>query len=219
MKHPRTSLLAVAVTLGLSVIGCSGSASGNDATQGTAAARTPPYAHLTGKQINDALLTYKDMPPGYSEAQDSASAKDHTYCNYKQPTKAVVKGTRSFNKGGGLSQQFASISIREYASRAAAKKAWEAMNKVLTTCHRETYQGEKLKYAPMSAPKVGDDSVGVQMTVADPTVGHMTVMQNFALVGPSLVSTGVGGLMNVDADQAANLLKQQVAAYKDAALE
>jgi hypothetical protein len=71
----------------------------------------------------------------------------------------------------------------------------------------------------MSAPHVGDEAVGVRMTITDSTIGDMTVVQNFALAGPPLISSGVGGLMNVDADEAANLLNQQVRAYKDAAIK
>ena len=66
----------------------------------------------------------------------------------------------------------------------------------------------------MSAADVGDGSVGVKIT-ADNT----TLLQNFALVGTTLVSTGGGGLMNADADQVSSLLKAQVEAYKTAALK
>lgn len=226
MHHRRAALFVVTAALGLGLTACSGSTSGTGATPAaTASTATSPaatparsYAHLSAQQINDVLLTYTDMPPGYAEAPDSASAQDHTFCNYTQPTKAVVRGTRSFNKGGGLSQQFVSVTIREYATPAAARKAWDAMKQALDTCHRETYQGEKVTYSRMSAPTVGDASAGVRMTVSDRTVGEMTLVEDFALVGPAVVSSGAGGVMNVDADQAAQVLKQQVAAYKDAAL-
>lgn len=64
----------------------------------------------------------------------------------------------------------------------------------------------------MSAPKVGDGTVGVRIT-SDGTTG----LQNVALVGPTLVSTGAGGLMDVDADEVAGLLEDQVNAYDAAA--
>jgi hypothetical protein len=51
------------------------------------------------------------------------------------------------------------------------------------------------------APKVGDASIGVRIT-SDGT----TILQNFALVGPTLISAGVGGLIDVNADEVAGLL-------------
>ena len=56
----------------------------------------------------------------------------------------------------------------------------------------------------MSAPKVGDESIGIRIT-ADGT----TLMQNFALVGPTIVNAGGGGLMQANADEIASLLERR----------
>jgi len=66
----------------------------------------------------------------------------------------------------------------------------------------------------MSAPMVGDASVGVKVN-ADGT----DLLQTFALVGPTLVNTGGGGLMNASADDVNSLLEAQVDAYKLAAAQ
>ena len=63
-----------------------------------------------------------------------------------------------------------------------------------------------------TGPKVGDAPVGVRIT-ADNT----TVLQNFALVGPTIVSAGGGGLMNANADEIGSLLGHQVRAYRSIA--
>jgi hypothetical protein len=55
-------------------------------------------------------------------------------------------------------------------------------------------------------------SVGVKIT-ADGT----DLLQTFALVGPTLVNTGGGGLMNASADDVNMLLEAQVNAYEAAA--
>lgn len=82
----------------------------------------------------------------------------------------------------------------------------------LGTCTAETYEGKKLTYSPMSAPKVGDAAVGVKINV-----DGSDLLQFFALVGPTLVNGGGGGLMNASADDVIALLEAQVDAYKKAA--
>lgn len=64
----------------------------------------------------------------------------------------------------------------------------------------------------MSAAKVGDASLGVKISTDE-----ATGLQNFALVGPALINTGGGGLMNTNADDITNVLNAQVNAYKAAA--
>ncbi len=154
----------------------------------------------------------QDLPPGYSQDPPSKSGPDKTFCDYKPPVTAKVKVSHDYTKGGGLSTEILRIGLREYASPEKAQAAFDAMTKALDTCHAETYQGSKMHYAVMSAPKVGDVSIGVRIT-ADNT----TLLQNYAVAGPTMISVGGGGLMNANADQISNLLKQQVQAYKDAA--
>ena len=65
-----------------------------------------------------------------------------------------------------------------------------------------------MAYAPMSAPKVGDGSIGVKITADD-----TPLLQTFALVGPSLEQWW-GGLMNASAEDVNTLLRAQVKTYK-----
>ena len=64
----------------------------------------------------------------------------------------------------------------------------------------------------MSTPKLGEGAIGVKID-ADGT----TLVQNFVLIGPTLVATGGGGLSNTDADSLTRLLTAQVNRYTAAA--
>lgn len=141
------------------------------------------------------------MPVGYSQDPEEDSKVNKNFCDYKAPFEEKVRVRRDFTKGGGLSSEVASVALRQYQSPEQARAAFDALVKTMETCTTETYQGTKMAYAAMSAPKVGDCSIGIRIE-AD----NFTILQNFALVGPTLVSTGGGGVMNVNADQVANLL-------------
>jgi hypothetical protein len=111
-----------------------------------------------------------------------------------------------------MSAELLSVGIRQYAGPQEAKAAFDALTAALASCKGETYQGSKMTYAPMSAPKVGDASVGVKIT-AD----GVALLQIFALVGPTMINAGGGGLMNASAEDVNAALKAQVKAYKAAA--
>lgn len=172
----------------------------------------PEYAILSKADLTDALLGIQDMPTGYSQDPPSKSGENKFFCDYKPPFNEEMRVRRDFTKGGGLSSQILSFTLRQYADADKARAAFDALTETLDTCRSETYQGSELVYAPMAAPKVGDASVGVRIT-SDGTA----VLQNFALVGPTLISAGAGGLMDVNADEVAGLLGDQVNVYSEAA--
>ena len=64
----------------------------------------------------------------------------------------------------------------------------------------------------MSAPNVGDGSLGVKITAGD-----TGLLQFFAVVGPVLVNTGGGGLLNANANEFMGLLDAQVNKYRASA--
>jgi hypothetical protein len=171
----------------------------------------PEYAALAKEDLEAALLTIQDMPVGYSQDPPSEPSTK-TFCDYRVPFTEKVYVSRDFTKGGGMSTEFLSIGLRQFDSSDQARASFDALTKTLNTYHEETYDGTKLEYALMSAPKVGDDTVGIRIT-ADGT----TILQNFALVGPTLVNTGGGGIMQSNADEIAHLLEAQVEAYQTAA--
>ena len=181
------------------------------ASQIPSAPQGPQYAVLPKADLDGALLTLQDMPVGYSQDPPRA-ATTKTFCDYKTPFAEKVYVSRDFTKGGGMSTEFVSVGLRQYASAEQARAAFDALATALKTCKGENYEGTKMKYALMSAPKVGDASIGVRITADD-----TPLMQNFALVGPTLVNAGGGGVMQADADQIASLLEAQVESYQAAA--
>ncbi|MFF1302876.1 hypothetical protein [Streptomyces sp. NPDC058307] len=172
---------------------------------------TPQAALLTRAQLTSALLSLPQMPAGWS-TDSSASTGDKTFCDYRQPHKARIQVTRTFQKGGGLTATIATVGLRQYASAIDAAESFTAMEKALETCHQETYQGAVLKYSPMSVDKLGDRSLGVRID-SDGT----TLLQQFTLDGPTLINVGTGGLTDAEADTAIKLLRDQVDRYEAAA--
>lgn len=171
------------------------------------------YEVLPEADLEAALLTIQDVPVGYSQDPPVAPTTK-TFCDYKVPFTETAFVRRDFTKGGGMSSEFFSVGLRQYESEDQAQESFDALVNALSTCTGETYNGAELAYAPLAPPKVGDGSVGVQIT-ADGVV----LLQNFALVGPSIVSTGGGGLIQSDADEIASLLGDQVETYQAAAAQ
>ena len=215
----RTLLIAVALVL---LTACGSNVADNaDARTGaksedsggdTATPTEAPYRVLTKRALTAALLGVQDLPPGYSQDPPTNDGRSKTFCDYKPPFTEKIKVSRDFTKGGGMSAELLRVMLRQYAGQAQAKAAFKALTKSMKTCTNEVYDGTEVTYAVMSAPKVGDDSIGIKMT-ADGT----TLLQTFVLVGPTLVSTGGGGLMNANADEVNGLIKAQVNEYQDAA--
>ncbi|MEU8949385.1 hypothetical protein [Streptomyces sp. NPDC048489] len=187
-------------------------ASHSSAASSPASSSPPPQAAvLTKAQLTSALLPLSQMPAGWS-TDSSSSTGDKTFCNYLQPHKAQVQVSRTFQKGGGLTATVASVGIRQYASASDAAESFAAMEKALESCHKETYQGSVLKYLPMSVDKLGDRSLGVRIDS-----DAATLLQQFALDGPTLINVGTGGMADAEADTATKLLHDQVDRYEAAA--
>ena len=181
-------------------------------TTTTTAPEVPTYRLLSAEELGGALLGVEDLPPGYSQDPPGNNSSEKTFCDYQPPFDFQTEASRDFTKGGGLSAEALSVGLRQFAGPDEARAAFDALAAALSSCTGETYQGMELTYAPMSAPKVGDASVGVKIN-ADGT----DLLQYFALVGPILVNTGGGGLMNASADDVTSLLESQVSSYQAAA--
>ena len=219
----KTVVLVVAVLL----VGACGSSTDDEAASDTAGvdgsttsevpvteppsttAPAPTYRLLSSEELTSTLLGVEDMPAGYSQDPPRDPGASKTFCDYPPPFIEQVKVSRDFTKGGGLSAEVVSLGLRQYASPEEARAAFDAMATALASCPGETYSGREFTYTPMSAPEVGDASLGLKVNI-DGT----DVLQTFALVGPTMVNTGGGGLMNANADEVFSLLEAQIDSYK-----
>ena len=174
----------------------------------------PQYASLSKTALGQALLGLDDMPNGYADTTTKADQVDDagTFCNYKRPFPNKTYVTRTFTKGSGFSSELISPTIRQYASAVQAKVSMRKLLSTLETCKRFTSDGESLKVSKVKADPVGEMSVAVRLEGST-----FTIIQGYALVGPSMVSVGTGGVTSVDGDLVGPLLKKQVDRYRRAA--
>jgi len=230
--HAPVRLLTV-LTLALATAGCAGSdsptvttpaASPTTAASGTATPSVtatataepaaPQYRQLSKKALDKALLTLDDMPNGYADTTTKDDLVDDadTFCHYKRPFTNKTYVTATFTKGSGFTAELIAPSIRQYADAAQAKTSMTKLVTVLKTCKKFTSDGQKLTVARVKADPVGDLSVAVRLEG-----DGFTLLQGYALVGPSMISVGTGGITSVDSDVVAPLLEEQVDRYVQAA--
>ncbi|HWC24638.1 MAG TPA: hypothetical protein VG502_20265 [Flexivirga sp.] len=219
--------LSAIAALGVATLPGCGSASGTSSSTGTASASTAPATNatttshtapasskkalarqLTKANLMSALLTIDDLPPGFSQDPPSTFT-EKTYCDYKQVAQPNTVVYRDFTQGAGVSAQLLSATLRQYASPQMASKILAQTKKVLQTCHGEEYQGSHVSYSLMSAPKIGDGSLGVKLDV-----GGTSLMQNYVVAGPVLISVNGGGLTSTDASSLTALTKKQFQRYR-----
>lgn len=167
---------------------------------------------LSKAQLQRALLSIKEVPAGYAADQSGDDGSNDSYCGYKPPSQPTEKVRSDYVKGGGFSSQLISFSIGQYKSQDGPKGYLRDFAKQLRKCPSETLDGEFVKYAVMSAPQVGDETLGVRIEAES-----YTVVANLARVGPVLMVVGGGGVTNTDADEVGRLFVQQVKKYLRAA--
>ncbi len=211
----RRILLALALTLSVASCGDGGTSDSSGTTTASTGATTAAattYRLLPEEELAEALLDTQELPAGYSQDPPADTGSVKTFCDYAPPFQEDIWVRQDFTKGGGLSAEFLSVGLRQYADADQARASFEALENALGSCSGENYNGVENTYAPMSAPKVGEDSIGVKI-IADDT----NLLQFFAVVGPVLINTGGGGLINANADETISLLEAQVRKYEASA--
>ncbi|MFD3456368.1 hypothetical protein ACFWVC_29885 [Streptomyces sp. NPDC058691] len=173
----------------------------------------PGPRFLTKNNLTAALLPLSEMPAGWSAGKSDGAGANRAFCDYQQPHDAEVQATGNFRKGAGTTASVAAFGLRQYATPSDAAEVFDAMEQALRTCHKETYKGSVRTYAAMNVAKLGDRSLGVRVE----SDGY-TLLQQFTLDGPALISAGIGGTAHLDAHTAALLLRQQVDHYEAAAV-
>lgn len=172
----RIALPIASLLIAGTLIGCGGSntpgpvVTSDTTSTSSATSEAPAYEVLTQNALEEALLEVDQLPPGYSQDPPNEDDGNKNFCDYKSPAEETFRVRRDFTKGGGMSAELISISLRQFKSAEEASAAWHAMTETLKTCKGEVYEGTKLTYSPMSAPKLGDASTGLKID-ADGKVG------------------------------------------------
>lgn len=120
----------------------------------------PTYRQLTSDKMVNALLTLDDVPAGYTADKPDRTDSNVTFCHYKQPNKENGYAAITFEKSTGLIGH----TIRQYDTAADASLQQEALAKAVEAGCSMTDDDKKLTVARMSAPKLGDRSVGVTLS-------------------------------------------------------
>ncbi|MBD2758602.1 hypothetical protein IEE94_03630 [Yimella sp. cx-573] len=170
-----------------------GSSSSATTTSAAPSSSSATKRVLSAAELTRATLALADLPPGYVE--ETPSGSNRTFCGYKPPVQEKQKSEAWFIKGVGSSQMALTSTLRQFATSSEAKKSFDALANTLKTCKQETYQGETFTYRLMSAPKLGNASLGVQISS-----GGTTAEQNFILNGPVLISVGGVALTSSNPD-------------------
>lgn len=174
--------------------------------------QAPEYKNLSKAELEDALLSINELPVGYAQEPAEDDEDNDSYCGYEPPSQPGIKIRHDYMKGGGLSGQLISISVGQYDSQDGPEGYLRSFAKQLEKCSSQTIDGEKVTYALMSVPQLGDAAMGVRVQGES-----YTAAADLAQVGPVLIVVGGGGLMNLDVDQINDLFKKQVDKYVDAA--
>lgn len=169
----------------------------------------PTYAQLTSRQLIKALPALDDMPAGYTAEQPETKDTSTTFCNYKQPNQENGYASITFD---GSSTSAIEAGIRQYGSVADASAQQAALAKALRTCHSMTSDGTTLKVARMSAPSLGDRSIGTALSSQGYTIAEL-----FIQVGPVVIQVGEAGLGSADITKVTAIAKKTIAKYEDAA--
>lgn len=224
----RTTGRLAGIALALALVGCAEDNS-EDATapapQATTSSDTPLETptmsaseaprHSVG-QLRKALLTLDDMPEaGFTASEVDEDRERSYYCDYQPPVRPTEVVTSEFEKAEGLSFFLVRSNIDQFASHDDARAQIEKASKVLETCREAEVDGVKQTYAVMSAPKLGEDTLAVQIEL---TIDDIDVVmhQFYVLSGTALLqtSTAVGGMTFPDADLVSDLAKTQFEKYQ-----
>jgi hypothetical protein len=185
------------------------SATTPDASSSVTASTRPAFKQLSSAQLIKALLALDEMPPGYTAEKPDTTESSETFCNYKRPNHANSYASLTYDS---TSMNAIAASIRQYDSVDDATAQQEALVAALQTCRSMTSSGQTLKVAQMSAPKLGDRTVGVALT----SQGY-TIAEFFIQVGPAVLQIGEAGLGGADVLKMTRLSKKAVAKYEESA--
>ncbi|MFC6704626.1 hypothetical protein [Flexivirga alba] len=176
------------------------------------AAASPTYRQLTSDKLVNALLTLDDVPAGYTADKPERTDPNKNFCGYTQPNKENGYAAITFQRS---STSLIGHTVRQYDSVADASAQQDALAKAVRAGCSMTDNGTKLKVAQMSAPKLGDRTIGVELTSQGATVDEV-----FVQVGPVVLAVADAGVVgSADVTQMTAMAKKAIAKYKSAAAQ
>lgn len=175
-----------------------------------------PAEPLSEEQLQAALLELGDMPPGFTKSEPRDDETQYL-CDYAPPSQFVAEAAQQYEKNEGLSVAIVSVAVLEYESPADAKAQFDALAETVATCSSDEIDGDQWSYAETSAPKLGEDSIGLRSTATIEDT-DVALTQFYVLMGSGLVQVGQGGvgLASPSTDDLVGLTEAQVAKYDQA---
>jgi hypothetical protein len=165
---------------------------------------------LGQQELRDLVLPVTLMPNGFRvDPRTDGVESDDTFCDFQQPYRASAYAEGGFVKGSGLTSHFILISLREYADGDQATAAFEALRTALQTCKTDTIDGKEVTYSSLSAPALGDESVGV-----DANISGLSSPQYFTRSGQTVIGVSGTGLGGPSTDVLTEVLRDQVSRYE-----
>lgn len=223
------------IVLACLMAGCGGGSSKDDdradtikpqSPSATKAAERPKAAagrQLTVAQLTAALLTVQDLPTGYSldtsgddDSPDSSSgdapcARQFDNLENLNKHKDVTSAERDFTKGGF--GPFVTETLASYRSDDAARDTMKVVTGLFQKCQSFTATDpddkKKSTYtiAPVSFPKIGDQTLAVTATIKSEDI-EVTAVLAFARLGQHITYLAGAGLAGFDATELEQLMRK-----------
>jgi hypothetical protein len=205
----------VSICFLLVLLGACGTTSGQplpaeSASTSPSASPTPDGSALSQQELRDVVLPLTLMPNGFRvDPKTDGVESDDTFCDYQQPYRASAYAEGGFVKGSGLTSHFILITLREYADVDQAAASFGALRAALKTCKTDTIDGKQVTYSPLSAPALGDASLGV-----DGNISGLSSPQYFTISGQTVIGVSGIGLDGPSTDVLTEVLRDQVSRYE-----
>lgn len=158
-----------------------------EATTTTTAAgeTTTTEGSIDQSQLDAALLTIEDVPPGYTEYTDPNADDDSSFCEGSDPTEEfpeIAKAEVQFSQGGETGP-FIFDSVVLFAP-GDAENFMQAVTDALTACQTFTQTDSDgtvldVTLSPISFPSLGDQTLATNLTIDD---GTLSALGDFVFV-------------------------------------
>ncbi|WP_180935084.1 hypothetical protein [Nocardioides ungokensis] len=181
----------------------------------------PEAQQLTEAELEDTLPTLGDMPAIFSpsKAEDDSEHKSFLCgADVEHFDQRNAEASVGYVAQQGLSAQQFTVGISQFDSPEVAAEQIRAFGDAIDKCNKYTSGGDTYTVRPMSAVRIGDDTVAARVTAKS---AGFAVAVNVIMVrtGPSLVASlsATIGLAHSTIDDLVRLTEETVNRYEAAA--